>query len=250
MNLLPHGRIGRGSVAALVLLLAGAGAAANPVTGGIEVKDSRLSGTVPAQGPRIVYVADFHLEAADAGSGGNATPSSRPGLLGRLSQRPVVAALTSSGQQAQDIVDGLASALVKDLADQDIPAQRIALGGTLPGDGWLVQGQFTEVDDGNRLRNAVIGFGSGASSMDVQVAISDLSAKDPLQAFLLFGTSKEAGKLPGGIITKNPYVIAAKFVLSKNATGKDIQKTAQAIADQIVARQKTIEEEGAKQQAP
>lgn len=258
MSQTPRRRSGRSQLAAclaapvLCLLLAGTGVAANVVTGGITVHDAKHTGAAPAQGPRIVYVADFRLDATDAGSdSGNSAatdPSGgpRPGLLGRLNQRPLVRSITSPSQQAQDIVDGLASALVKDLADRDIPARRLSLKGTLPGDGWLVQGEFTEVDQGNRLRNAVIGFGTGASSMEAQVAISDLAAADPLQAFLLFGTAKQAGKLPGGIVTRNPYVVAARFVMAKNASGKDIQNTAQAIADQIVASQKTIEEQGAK----
>ena len=40
----------------------------------------------------------------------------------------------------------------------------------------------------------------------------------------------------------NPYVAAAKFVLQKNATERDINKTAEQIAEQIVKYEQQINE--------
>jgi hypothetical protein len=40
----------------------------------------------------------------------------------------------------------------------------------------------------------------------------------------------------------NPYVAAAKFVLQKNATERDIKKTAEQIAEQIVKYEQQIKE--------
>jgi hypothetical protein len=37
--------------------------------------------------------------------------------------------------------------------------------------GWCIQGVFTEVDQGNRLKRTTIGFGQGATKMDVQISI-------------------------------------------------------------------------------
>ena len=64
-----------------------------------------------------------------------------------------------------------------------------------------------EVGEGNRLKRAGIGFGSGAMSMDLQVGISDLASPDPRGAFVVSGT--------------------AKFVLQKSASERDINKTAE-----------------------
>ena len=47
-----------------------------------------------------------------------------------------------------------------------------------------------EVGEGNRLKRAGIGFGSGAMSMDLQVGISDLASPDPRGAFVVSGTAK------------------------------------------------------------
>jgi hypothetical protein len=44
--------------------------------------------------------------------------------------------------------------------------------------------------------------------------------------------------MPGAIVTRNPYVAAAKFVMSRRDLPKNIRQTAQTIADQIIRRAK------------
>jgi hypothetical protein len=41
---------------------------------------------------------------------------------------------------------------------------------------------------------------------------------------------------PMAIVTKNPYVAAAKFVISRRDLPKNVRQTAQTIADQIIRR--------------
>ena len=40
--------------------------------------------------------------------------------------------------------------------------------------------------------------------------------------------------IPGAVVTMNPYVAAAKFVLQKNATERDIRRTAEQIVEEIL----------------
>jgi uncharacterized protein DUF4410 len=103
-----------------------------------------------------------------------------------------------------------------------------------------MQGYFTEVDEGNRLKRAGIGFGKGATSMDLQIAVTDLASPEPRAAFAVFGTAKDPNRIPGALVTMNPYVAAAKFVLQKNATERDIKRTAGEIAEQIVRYEQQI----------
>jgi hypothetical protein len=105
--------------------------------------------------------------------------------------------------------------------------------GALPPDGSLVRGAFTEADSGRAMRRAVIGFGSGKTEMEVQVEVSDLASPRPTESFLVFGTITDPSRLPGGAVTRNPYVVAAKFVLEKGAPRRDVEHTAQAIADEL-----------------
>ena len=52
---------------------------------------------------------------------------------------------------------------------------------------------------------------------------------------LRFSSSARKGSgVPGAVVTMNPYVAAAKFVMEKNASEKDVKKTAAQIAEEIV----------------
>ncbi|MGZ8097250.1 MAG: DUF4410 domain-containing protein, partial [Methylosarcina sp.] len=115
--------------------------------------------------------------------------------------------------------------------------------GALPRKGWLVQGVFTEVDKGNRIKRAVIGFGRGATRMEVQVAVSNLAGQKPKTPFIVFGTAKTPKKMPGAVVTLNPYIAAAKFVVEKDATEQDIRTTAEQIVDEIVKHNQKFKEQ-------
>jgi Domain of unknown function (DUF4410) len=87
------------------------------------------------------------------------------------------------------------------------------------------------VDTGNRAMQAGVGFGAGQSQLEVRVKVyagSDMSAP-----FLTFDSKGASGHLPGAVAVKNPYVAAAKFVLSKMEPEQESKKVAKAIADEI-----------------
>lgn len=176
--------------------------------------------------PRVIYVQDFALEAHAV--------KADEGLRDRhlLQRLPSVRPHASPEQHARQLVTLMAESLVEELTALGFFARRLPPESGVPLDGWFVSGVFTEVDEGKRLRRATIGFGSGSSEMEVQVMVSD-QARNPSEPFLVIGTIKDPKKMPGAIITKNPYVAAAKFVVDKNPSDKDVKKAARAIAAEI-----------------
>ncbi len=50
---------------------------------------------------------------------------------------------------------------------------------------------------------------------------------------MFIGTVKDPKKMPGAVVTMNPYVAGAKFVLEKNASEKDVVQSAKKIAEAI-----------------
>jgi Domain of unknown function (DUF4410) len=141
--------------------------------------------------------------------------------------------------QAQDLVNLMAKDIVQDLTKAGYKAHRLAATDVRPSEGVWVHGVFTELSEGNRLRRAVIGFGTGQAKMDLYVTMNDLSQPD--QPLYTAGTSGESGKKPGAAITMNPYVAAAKFVMEKSAPEKTIRKTAGDISKDIIAHLKQHE---------
>jgi Domain of unknown function (DUF4410) len=199
--------------------------AGNPVTGGTRVQgEATTAAAVPSATAKRVYVQNFTLDAEATEPRQGLIP--RPRIFQQLTGEDPAA-------HAQRVVDEMAATLVKDLVAAGVPAERLLPGQPLPPEGWLIRGVFTEADSGSTLRRAVIGFGSGKTDMEVQVGVSDL-ANRPEESFLLFGTVTDPSRLPGGAVSRNPYIVAAKFVLEKGAPQRDVQHTAQTIAAELV----------------
>ena len=197
-------------------------------TGKVEVKDQTLKGEQPTKMPQAIFIQDFELDYE------NLKPDQ--GVLNRLGSRPRVLPpprqKNDPEQTARNLVNLMSESLQKSFEDAGTTAQRIDAMKGLPKEGWLVRGVFTEVDEGNRMKRAVIGFGAGATSMEVQVSVADL-AVDPDAPFIIFGTIKDPKQMPGAVVTRNPYVAAAKFVLEKNASEKNVTRTAKEIVQEI-----------------
>ena len=82
------------------------------------------------------------------------------------------------------------------------------------------------------MRRAMVGFGSGSEEVKVQVEVYDL-AKDPNSPFLVYGAGEEGRKGPGAVAFRNPYAAAARYVLSRRATEKDVKLGNQIAADLV-----------------
>jgi len=116
------------------------------------------------------------------------------------------ATMNAEQQQASDLETGhevakdLSTTLVKRLTDLGFNAQAMQRGTSVPNGALVIDGRFVNVDEGNRLRRLVIGFGAGASKLDTQVKIYQFANGTPAQ-LLDFSTHAESGKMPGAALT-------------------------------------------------
>jgi Domain of unknown function (DUF4410) len=184
--------------------------------------------TVAITAPDVVYVGAFDLTDTPVQSDPG-TLTGRPRLLQIRQQDP--------NEDLKKLSDLLAADIIDDLNRANIPAQALPSGASQPTHGWIVTGQFLNLDEGNRAQRSVIGFGVGTSDAKLYVTVAD--AKHPEDKSLLnFNTDSAGDSTPGGgvgtIVTHTPWGMVAKFVLERNASEKDVQRTAQAISDEIV----------------
>ena len=198
---------------------------------------AKVTGTTamaaPTAAPNVVYVTDFDLDASEVHQSGigSRLNSIRPGIIG---SGPLGIARTPK-EQARDLVETMSQSLIDDLHKDGVAAERLPPGAPLPSSGWLVRGAFLQVDAGNRLRRAVIGFGAGGTEMQVVTSIDQLGAGPP-QPLYTVDTSAQSGRLPGAAVTLNPYVAAARFVMAGNDLDRNVKATASKIAEQVKTR--------------
>jgi Domain of unknown function (DUF4410) len=202
--------------------------------GSAKISAERQLGAVPTETPKIVYVADFELEASNVRSErGIFPPPPPPGLGSVLLKLPGTPA--EPAVRARQVVELMATSLVKDLTQKGATAQRLKPHTPLPTQGWLVRGVFTDVQEGNQLGRAVIGFGAGKTELQLVVAVDDLTRGAPTPLYQV-DAKGDSGKLPGAVITLNSYVAAARFVLSGNDLDRNVKQTATRIAEQVTGR--------------
>jgi hypothetical protein len=202
---------------------------------GCLAADSSAAPTAPVA-PPVVYVSDFDLDAT------NVTPDSGPGhrargIVGNLLPEGPLRQQQDPQARARQIVVLMAQSLTDDLKKAGVDARRVTPGEPLPHSGWQVRGVFLSVDEGNRLRRAMVGMGAGQSQFQVAVSCDDLAKPElpPLYETVEEGASRD---MPGAVIKLNPYVIAAKVVLSGRDQKTAVKKSAEQIAGELAQRLK------------
>lgn len=215
-----------GIAAGLTLLLA--------ACGGAKVTHEAATGPVPTTRPVTIYVADFDLDVGEVQSQGIGSAVANNTIIGSL---PHPLGLLPSDKQttAGHLVDLMATSLVKDLNSDGFQAQRIAADAPVPADGWLLRGVFTQVDEGSRLRRAIIGFGAGKTEIEVDTKLDNL-AFGPPQPFYEVDTAAHSGSMPGAVVTMSPAAAALKFVIAKGDLDRNTRDTATQIAKTVAAQ--------------
>ena len=112
----------------------------------------------------------------------------------------------------------LSDELVKGINHLGLHAERAKAGTPVPDDALLVIGEFRDVDEGNRAKRLIIGFGSGASRVDARMWVY-YSNHGKRSKVLEFDTHADSGKMPGGAVTMSAGAVATGGVSAAGAAG-------------------------------
>ena len=194
---------------------------------------------MPSAAPSTIYVADFQLNAESfrAESGLLRISPAHSDLLGEFIPR-ILGLSEDPAARALELVRLMSSTLVEDLANAGVSARHLAAGEVLPNKGWLVRGAFAQLDEGDRLRRALIGFGSGATRLRVTVSLSDLSQTPP-EEFCELAASAHSSTGAGAALSFNPSIGVARFVIGGLDLDTNVMQTAAVIAGDIAERRNT-----------
>jgi len=105
-----------------------------------------------------------------------------------------------NAQIGHQVSDRMTVHLVAGITALGLPAEVAALDRDAEIGEMQIVGQFLRVDEGNRLKRTVIGFGAGGSKVDVVTQVyyvTDRGARKMLE----FRTHADSGKMPGAAVT-------------------------------------------------
>ena len=172
----------------LVLALAPFGCA------GAQTTQQSTAAPITTTQPTAVVVYPFAVNASDVSLNSSIFQVAYRNMSGENQNDQQVAV---AHQTAQSICAKVAT----DLTQKGIATTCLQRGAVPPGNNVLVlDGQFTDINEGNRLRRMVIGLGVGASTLDSTVQV--IQKTDQGSSELLdFSTHADSGYMPGAGVT-------------------------------------------------
>ncbi len=107
----------------------------------------------------------------------------------------------SQAQLGDQTANAMADEMVQQLQALGFVASKVARGAQVSSENALiVDGSFTDINEGNRLRRMTIGLGSGKSNLDAQVQVYQ-TANGANQQIMNFATHADSGSMPGAALT-------------------------------------------------
>lgn len=145
---------------------------------------------------------------------------------GDVSENKNMVALAANPGTGQDDHDAIGTQAARTFADElvegvnklGLRAERAGRDTPVPEHALLVVGQFLDVDEGNRMKRLVVGFGNGASRVDTRVEVYFL-ADGQRTKVLEFMTHSDSGKMPGGAVTLGAGAVVTGAVTAVSAAG-------------------------------
>jgi Domain of unknown function (DUF4410) len=187
--------------------------------------------------PTTIYVANFDLDGNDLQSQGLlARIENHRGLLGSMLPYSPLMMFSSRDDRARHLASLMDKSLIGDLKERGFDVEPLPAGSTVPTGGWLVEGEFLGVDEGSRVKRALIGFGAGHTSLAIRTHVINLSDRTDTESMLDMTTAARSGRMPGSVLGFNPATAAAGFVLAGLDSDTDVKNTAVKIADEIVRK--------------
>jgi len=146
----------------------------------------------------------------------------------------------------REVADAMATELTQKIAALDLNPIRADRSLRVSSGAILITGQFTNINEGNRLRRNVVGLGLGQSSLDSKVRVLAPSASG-YRELISFDAHADSGEMPGAAVmgpagaaagAGTAAVIGANAAIGgvksyKSASAQQAKKMAEQIADEL-----------------
>lgn len=227
-------KFGHSRVVSMLLAIALSGCA------GATATQKFQSAPVEASRPALIVVYPFAVTPSEVKLNQGIVQRAYRAVTGKESAEQL--------QTAHDTADNLCKQVAGDLSKKGYKAVCQNRGEPVSGaNALVVDGQFTKINEGNRLRRLVIGFGAGESTMDTNVQVAYWT-NGSYTKLLDFITHADSGKMPGAVVMGPAGAAAggsAAVIVGANAavggvktlrssTGFLTNKTAAQIVDSVL----------------
>lgn len=143
--------------------------------------------------PNMVLVYRFAVSADEV--------TENQGFFARAERGLGSTSLTADEQQtAHQAVARLGKDLVTGIQGLGLPAQVATIDQVLTPNVAMVSGAFVDIDQGNRTRRLVIGFGAGEAKIDTKMRLATWSGSSE-HVLARFETHVDSGEMPGAAVT-------------------------------------------------
>lgn len=213
---------------------------------------------VSADAP-VIYVSDFDLDVVQRKPvpkppAARTSPRSKPGSTSSSSSRAVsgiprsgpspatqstapqsTEAEASDGskeetpaEQANTLVKAVSENIIRALTEAGFDARHISANTALPKSGVRIRGVFAEADEMNRARRLLVGGEPVGPNLILYVGINNL--KNPEQPLYVLADPPAKDPRHGPVITVTSYSPAARYELSRDPSGEELEKVSKKIA--------------------
>lgn len=161
---------------------------------GAQVTQQSSSAPITATAPTAVVVYPFAVDASDVSLNSGIFQVAYRNMSGEDQS-------AEQSQLAHQTAQNICVQVATNLTQKGITTTCLQRGVPPAGTNVLVlDGQFTDISEGNRLRRMVIGLGAGASKVDTVVQVIQKTPQGTSE-LLDFATSADSGYMPGAGIT-------------------------------------------------
>ena len=136
-------------------------------------------------------------------------------------------------EQANTLVKAVSENIIRALTQAGFDARHISANDSLPKSGVRVRGVFAEADEMNRARRLLVGGEPVGPNIILYVGVNNL--KNPEQPLYVLADPPAKDPRHGPVITVTSYAPAARYEISRDASGEELQKISKQIAADLGA---------------
>lgn len=206
--------------------------------------------SAPADAP-VIYVSDFDLDVVQpkptrkppakhtSPTSASRSPSGVPRTGPSATSEPTssqnadvdasdVSKEDTPADQANTLVKAVSENIIRALTQAGFDARRLDANAPLPPAGVRVRGVFAEADEQNRARRLLVGGEPVGANIILYVGVNNL--KSPDQPLYVLADPPAKDPRHGPVITVTSYAPAARYELSRDASGEELQKVSKQFA--------------------